>query len=197
MTIATKSGGLILKDGKLATNCACCGVPSCVAGCTIPSSLTVVLSVLSPGTIFDIFDGEYVLDFDRQQFGAAVYEGPVFPGAGTYNGQPSFSQFDFNWLCGDANNTDKSISHGTLRIQRCNYGSSQFDSAVGSSSGFFNASINVNIQTQHGYCIAPQTGAITVNFDIFFATPSGGGGCAITTPPPIASVGCVATINGL
>jgi hypothetical protein len=33
MTIATKSGGLILKDGKLATNCACCQIIPC--GCSL------------------------------------------------------------------------------------------------------------------------------------------------------------------
>jgi hypothetical protein len=38
MTIATKSGGLILKDGKLATNCACCGDGICSCVSNMPTS---------------------------------------------------------------------------------------------------------------------------------------------------------------
>jgi len=37
MTLATKSGGLILKDGRIATNCACCGEQAC--GCGLASQV--------------------------------------------------------------------------------------------------------------------------------------------------------------
>lgn len=44
MTLATKSGGLILKDGRIVTNCACCEEQACGCGLASqvrPSSLTV------------------------------------------------------------------------------------------------------------------------------------------------------------
>ncbi len=61
MTIATKSGGLIVKDGRLAQNCGCC-VPSCTCypnadqsgGCSptspAPCSLTVRLTFSATGS---------------------------------------------------------------------------------------------------------------------------------------------------
>jgi hypothetical protein len=46
MTIASKSGGLILKSGSLATTCACCGpdLCSCLSGGSLPSELFVQFS---------------------------------------------------------------------------------------------------------------------------------------------------------
>ena len=48
MTIATKGGSLIVKDGKLAENCGCCATPGGICGCqsgvSFPSYFSVTFS---------------------------------------------------------------------------------------------------------------------------------------------------------
>jgi len=98
MTIATKNGSIIVKDGKLAENCACCG-GTCQAQCPcgfgcdtpLPNQIEIDISGLTYSTIgFDgsfrfrrslaHFNGTYVLcksdgtpstDFTPQQCNAA------------------------------------------------------------------------------------------------------------------------------
>jgi len=64
MTIATKSGGLIVKDGKLAENCNCCATWNCYQSCStlvcepcgyskpMPSSLNVSVNFDISSTIY-------------------------------------------------------------------------------------------------------------------------------------------------
>jgi len=96
MTIATKNGSIIVKDGKLAENCACCG-GTCQAQCPcgfgcdtpLPNQIEIDISGLTFANIgFDVpfrrslahFNGTYVLcksdgtpstDFTPQQCNAA------------------------------------------------------------------------------------------------------------------------------
>jgi hypothetical protein len=56
MPIATKNNAIIVKDGKLAESCACCGCPQdCACGCScgspLPAQVTITLSEI-PDTLF-------------------------------------------------------------------------------------------------------------------------------------------------
>jgi hypothetical protein len=70
MTLATKSGGLILKDWKIATNCACCGDGICPCVPNMPTAFSVRLKNISVSFVgnfntFDDFSGyeQELVDF--------------------------------------------------------------------------------------------------------------------------------------
>jgi hypothetical protein len=63
MTLATKNGSLIVKDGKIAENCGCCGDWFCYSPpiycnafrCVLPNTLSLSLSASHSGVFFQTF----------------------------------------------------------------------------------------------------------------------------------------------
>lgn len=81
MTLATKNGAIILKDGKLAEDCACCGGWYCYPPCCVDRALTLTISNFSwtftfSGVSYDVFP-EGVVTIDGQH--SLVHPEKLFP----------------------------------------------------------------------------------------------------------------------
>jgi hypothetical protein len=88
MTIATKSGGLILKDGKLATNCACCGDGICPCVANMPTAFAIRLKNIEVSFVgnfntFSDFSGyENELIAFAEKYELIATRTAIFPGTG-------------------------------------------------------------------------------------------------------------------
>ncbi|NDD55938.1 hypothetical protein EBZ39_19080, partial [bacterium] len=103
MTIATKIGSLIVKDGKLAENCGCCGGWTCC-----PQVLKATVS------------------FSFSSFETVVPQGGLFPGSSAY----SLCQIDFSQL--NALSGTEYYLNLSSNAQECaqwNYGSTTSDTS--------------------------------------------------------------------
>jgi hypothetical protein len=98
MTLATKSGGLILRDGKIATNCACCDPCDgfCEGGTTPPDKIYLTISnyTAQVATYVNIsVNGTYELPRNANFGDCAFYRLQLFPNDCTINPPGVFLQW--------------------------------------------------------------------------------------------------------
>lgn len=181
MGLTVSDGSLVHKSGSLGTGENCCcpsGVPSCVPGCSLPSSLTLALSYQSTAfgsptpaelsAIQDIFDKSFVLDFDSLDLiGRAKYVGPAFPGTG------NVSELELQWECESIYDPGVDPQGITVRIRRCGYGGATYDTAE---SSFFRLEdapfFYIDAKSQTAWCSSPVNPSPHL-FNLFFGTPTG------------------------
>jgi hypothetical protein len=113
MTLATKNGSLIVKDGQIAENCGCCGgwyCYTCEFQSVVPDSVVVTLSSSSSdayayGKTVESQDGENAISHTSFMFGAIGGEYMLLP-SGTNGSFRSYSYSDDKLSLSLSLNTD-------------------------------------------------------------------------------------------